>query len=318
MTVLRKDPATRPTDHTRAHCAACGSTVGRPFKPGPDGRPGATCPRCGSLERHRFLSLLLGALAPELNDLDTVVEIAPSRQSKALLDRLPARRRLSFDAGYDAREVDALASLTDLPLRDGSVDLLVCYHVLEHVPDDCAAMREIARVLSPRGIALLEVPIRMGVATEEDPSAPPEERVRRFGQVDHVRWYGDDFDSRLAAAGLASVRVTPPALVGDAAVAWFHLMPHEVVWVVHPGDKASPPMLAGGAGSGLTAAFDALLADLARTQGRLAKARERAARLAVQRDALRAQRDALRAQVAALHPALEARVVMRLRRAVHL
>lgn len=293
VTVLRQDhPQTSSRanqDSSKAHCAACGATVSRPFRPGPDGRPGATCPRCGSLERHRFLSLLLGALAPELTDLDTVVEIAPSRQSTALLDRLPARRRLSFDAGYDAREVDALASLTDLPLRDGSVDLLVCYHVLEHVPDDGAAMREIARVLSPRGIALLEVPIRTGVATEEDPSASPEECARRFGQRDHVRWYGDDFDSRLSAAGLASVRVTPPALVGDAAVAWFRLMPHEVVWVVHPGDKMSPPMLAADTGSGLAAAFDALLADLARTQARLARARERSDRLAAQRDALRAQ-----------------------------
>ena len=107
--------------------------------------------------------------------------------------------------------------------------------MLEHVPDDGAAMREIARVLSPRGLALLEVPIRMGVPTEEDPTAPPEERLRRFGQVDHVRWYGDDFDDRLCAAGLSSVRVTPPALVGEAAVEWFRLMPHEVVWVARPG-----------------------------------------------------------------------------------
>ena len=137
-------------------------------------------------------------------------------------------------------------------------------------------MREIARVLSPRGIALLEVPIKMGVATEEDPSATPEERVRRFGQVDHVRWYGDDFDARLADAGLASVRVTPPALVGESAVRWFRLMPHEVVWVVHPGRGSASPMLAGGPGSGLTAAFDAVLADLAKAQGRLARERERA------------------------------------------
>lgn len=311
MTVLRQDHSKARKDHPKAHCAACGATVSRPFRPGPDGRPGATCPRCGSLERHRFLSLLLGVLAPELSDLDTVVEIAPSRQSTVLLDRLPARRRISFDAGHDAREVDALACLTRLPLRDGSVDLLVCYHVLEHVPDDSAAMREIARVLSPRGIALLEVPIRTGVVTEEDPSAPPEERARRFGQRDHVRWYGDDFDSRLSTAGLASVRVTPPALVGDAAVSWFRLMPHEVVWVVHPGHEASPPMLAGAGGSGLAAAFDALLADLTRTQERLVRARERSERLA-------AQRDALRARLAARPPGPEGRVITRLRRAVHL
>lgn len=278
----------RHTAH-KAYCAACGSRVSRRFRPGPDGRPEATCPRCGSLERHRFLSLLLGALAPELRDLDTVVEIAPSPQSTILLDRLGARRRVSFDAGHDARAVDALASLTSLPLRDGSVDLLVCYHVLEHVPDDCAAMREIARVLSPRGIALLEVPIKVGVVTEEDPTATPEERARRFGQLDHVRWYGDDFDARLSAAGLGSVRVTPPALVGEAAVEWFRLMAHEVVWVVHPGWETSSPMLPGGAGSGLTAAFDALLADLARAEDRLLRARERASRLAAQRDALEAR-----------------------------
>jgi SAM-dependent methyltransferase len=279
----------------------------RGFRQGPDGRPEATCPRCGSLERHRFLSLLLGVLAPQLRDLDTVVEIAPSRQSTALLERLDARRRLSFDAGYDSRDVDALACLTRLPLRDGSVDLLVCYHVLEHVPDDCAAMREIARVLSPRGIALIEVPIKMGVATEEDPDCPPEERVLRFGQADHVRWYGDDFDSRLSAAGLATVRVTPPALVGEAAVEWFRLMAHEVVWVAHSGKETASPMLAGGAGSGLTAAFDALLGDLARTQGRLGRARERG-------DRLLAQREALRARLADVRPANRPGVITRLRR----
>ena len=136
-------------DLQKAYCAACGAMVSRGFRQGPDGRPAATCPRCGSLERHRFLSLLLGALAPDLRDLDTVVEIAPSRQSTPLLDRLGARRRISLDLGHDHRDVDALASLTALPLRDGSVDLLVCYHVLEHVPDDCSAMREISRVLSP-------------------------------------------------------------------------------------------------------------------------------------------------------------------------
>ena len=81
------------------------------------------------------------------------------------------------------------------------------------------------------------------------------------------------------------MRVTPPALVGESAVRWFRLMPHEVVWVVHPGRSSASPMLAGGPGSGLTAAFDAVLADLAKEQGRLARERERATRLVAQRDA---------------------------------
>lgn len=271
----------------RSYCAACGARVTRQFRPGPGGRPDAVCPRCGSLERHRFLSLLLGILAPDLRDLDTVVEIAPSRQTTPLLDGLGARRRLSLDLGCDNRQVDALASLCALPLRDASVDLLVCYHVLEHVPDDSAAMREIARVLSPHGTALLEVPIKVGVATEEDLDASPEERLRRFGQDDHVRWYGDDFDDRLSDAGLSSLRVTPPALVGEAAVRWFGLMPHEVVWIAHHGKGVAPAMLAGGPATGLTNAFDAILADLEQTRDQRDRARARADRLAAQRDALR-------------------------------
>ena len=240
-----------------------------------------------------------------------MVEIGPSRQSTLLIDQLGARRRIGLDFGYDGREVDALACLTRLPLRDASVDLLVCYHVLEHVPDDAAAMHEIARVLSPRGIALLQVPIRMGVLTEEDPEALPEERLRRFGQIDHVRWYGDDFDSRLSAAGLSSVRVTPPALLGEAAVEWFHLMPHEMVWVARPGKEVAAPMLAGGPASGLTAAFDALLTDLALTHAKVDRARARGDRLA-------AQRDALLARLGAVRPRRSAEVVTRLRRAAHL
>ncbi|WP_157559069.1 class I SAM-dependent methyltransferase [Nocardioides sp. Soil774] len=294
-----------------SYCAACGAVVHRPLRSGPDGRPGATCPRCRSLERHRFLSLLLGVLSPELRDLDLVVEIAPSRQSTPLLERLGARRMVSLDAGYDARAVDALASIERLPLRDGSVDLLVCYHVLEHVPDDAAAMREIARVLSPRGLALLEVPIREGVETDEDLTATPEECLRRFGQRDHVRWYGDDIDERFSAAGLATMRVTPPALLGEAAVEWFRLMRHEVVWIARPGCGRVSPMLAGGAGSGLTAAFDAVLGELARTRDQLGRARARNERLAAQRDALRV-RLAQRASVE------EPRVITRLRRVARL
>ncbi|MDZ5663925.1 methyltransferase domain-containing protein [Nocardioides sp. S-58] len=294
-----------------SYCAACDAMVHRPFRPGPDGRPGATCPRCGSLERHRFLSLLLGTLAPRLRDLDLVVEIAPSKQSTRLLERLGARRRISLDAGYDAREVDALASIDRLPLRDGSVDLLVCYHVLEHVPDDGAAMREVARVLSPRGIALLEVPIKVGVATEEDLGCSPEECERRFGQRDHVRWYGDDFDDRLSAAGLSSVRVTPPALLGEAAVRWFRLMPHEVVWIAGPGRGTAAPMVAGASASGLTAALDALLAELAHVQDRFERARARGDRLA-------ATRDALRARLEEVTPRRRHRVITRLQRLTRL
>ncbi|MEG3066539.1 methyltransferase domain-containing protein [Acetomicrobium sp.] len=85
-------------------------------------------------------------------------------------------------------------------------DCIICYHVLEHIPDDQMAMKEIFRVLKPGGWAILQVPI-LRDKTFEDPSViTPEDRERVFGQRDHVRIYGLDYKDRLEQAGF-SVKV---------------------------------------------------------------------------------------------------------------
>jgi SAM-dependent methyltransferase len=97
--------------------------------------------------------------------------------------------------------VDLTLDITALDLPDASFDAVVCVHVLEHVPDDAAAMRELHRVLRPGGWGVVQVPILRDV-TDEDPAVTdPAERLRRFGQADHVRTYGRDFADRLQAAG---------------------------------------------------------------------------------------------------------------------
>ena len=52
----------------------------------------------------------------------------------------------------------ALADLTDWPLADESVDLVFCNHVLEHIPDDVAALRELHRAVRPGGRVVLGTP----------------------------------------------------------------------------------------------------------------------------------------------------------------
>jgi ubiquinone/menaquinone biosynthesis C-methylase UbiE len=80
---------------------------------------------------------------------------------------------------------------------------VVCNHVLEHVPDDRAAMGELRRVLSPHGWAILQSPLdpRRAVTFEDFSVQDPAERERVFGQFDHVRVYGRDYVDRLATAG---------------------------------------------------------------------------------------------------------------------
>lgn len=78
-------------------------------------------------------------------------------------------------------------------------DVVFCSHVLEHVPDDRKAMREPARVLKPGGWAVIMVPCYLegGPTFEDFTVTAPAERLKLFGQEDHVRLYGNDFVDRL-------------------------------------------------------------------------------------------------------------------------
>lgn len=244
-------------------CPVCGAVDDR-LAPGPGGRPSASCRTCQSLERQRLLALLLGAFAKQALLGRTVLDVAPSPQMSALIRELnpAAYLGVDFDPKADGRLVDVVASLTDLPLAPDSVGLMVCYHVLEHIPDDLAAMREIARVLPAGGVALVQVPWRPG-PTDEDPSASPQERLRRFGQADHVRWYGDEFDERLSASGLDVMRLESADLVPEHLMRLLGIDPGEIVWVCTR--AGSPAVDLSVAREAITQSLPYVLARVART-----------------------------------------------------
>jgi SAM-dependent methyltransferase len=222
-------------------CTVCGSAATM-FRPGPHGkRLDASCPTCGALERHRFLALVLPALTDHAGQDGVLLDVAPMRGTTPMLKAAVPNQYvgIDFDPDADHRIVDVAASLTDVPLVDASVALMICMHVLEHIPDDRAAMREIHRVLSPTGVAVVQVPKKTGVPTDEDPSAGVEERQARFGQADHVRWYGDDFEDRLAAAGLTVTTITATDVVDPGAARMLGLPPEELLWLCSRADAAT-------------------------------------------------------------------------------
>jgi predicted SAM-dependent methyltransferase len=93
-------------------------------------------------------------------------------------------------------------------MKEASVDIIICNHLLEHVDDDRLAMRELYRILRPGGWGILLVPEdRSREKTYEDNSiTDPKERTRLFGQYDHRRVYGRDYDDRLRDAGFTVER----------------------------------------------------------------------------------------------------------------
>jgi SAM-dependent methyltransferase len=157
---------------------------------------GGICPRCRSHPRHRAIALLLAR-----GDLPgrRLLHFAPEPLLDPVFARLSGVERVTADLHAPA---DLRLDISGMDLPDGSFDLILCSHVLEHVPDDRAAMRELRRVLADDGNALVLVPYRPGVTTYEDPGiTSPLGRMVAFGQQDHVRIYGNDLADRLRGAG---------------------------------------------------------------------------------------------------------------------
>jgi SAM-dependent methyltransferase len=180
-------------------CPFCGWEGGEFYEhPKPTQRKNAFCPKCTSKERHRLLFLYMydhGFFDRKLE----ILEVGPEYCWKRFLDKLPNMYYTSFDLKAPQATIKGNIEHTNLPSE--IYDVIICYSVLEHVTDDFAAISELYRVLKHGATAFLHVPIK-GAITDEDLTVTDKlEREKRFGQNDHVRYYGWDFIDRLVNAG---------------------------------------------------------------------------------------------------------------------
>jgi SAM-dependent methyltransferase len=202
-----------------------------------------TCPSCDAYDRDRLTALYLDLVFCSLDRARTyrLIEFAPGDALNKKLRRYPFIAYESAD--LCRKDVDVRVDLTAMgAYADNSVDILLCSHVLEHIPDDHKAMREINRVLKPDGFGILLVPLVVGVdETNEDPRINTETlRWKYFGAGDHVRQYGKrDFTDRLEAAGL-KVDQLGVAYFGAEAFRRAGIAENSVLYVVRPRVAVTP------------------------------------------------------------------------------
>ena len=210
-------------------CPLCGSRFSE-FAPDFN-RWHAKCWRCGSHERHRGLWLHLQRHPELLAGVRSFLHVSP----EWCLER---RLRPLIGPGYRTSELepgraDLALDLTAADLPDASFDAILCSHVLEHIPDDRAAMRELHRLVRPGGWAIVMVPIdHSRAATYEDAAIRSAgARLEAFWQVDHVRLYAPDIADRLAAAGFEVETARPAVELGREAALRYGLLESDDVLV---------------------------------------------------------------------------------------
>jgi SAM-dependent methyltransferase len=150
------------------------------------------CYGCGSTDRCRMLAVWIerqlgGFFAARRR---RVLDIGPMAYSRAFFPSDAAY--VSFDLRPGAAMVQG--DLCAAPFGDASFDVWLCFHVLDLIPDDAAAMRELFRVLAPGGVGLLDHAMNWSGPTEEYGAA-------RRDDNDHIRRYGVDLPDRLRALG---------------------------------------------------------------------------------------------------------------------
>lgn len=172
-------------------------------------REDALCPSCLSLERHRMIWLWIRNNTSLLAERPMLLHIAPEVSLMSRLKRLYRGTTHYITADLESPLADYHFDVEKIPLENESVEVIICNHLFEHVKDDRRAMRELYRIMRPGGWGIMIVPEDRSRATtfEDDTITDPKERTRLFGQYDHRRIYGRDYDKRLAEAGFIVERI---------------------------------------------------------------------------------------------------------------
>ncbi len=195
-------------------------------------RENVLSPSTLSLERHRLLWLYLVRETDFFKTPYNVLHFAPEQAFYKRFRRLQHLKYTTTD--LHSPLADVKADICDLPFEDGSFDVILCNHVLEHIPDDRKAMSELYRVMKKGGWGIFQIPQDLSRETtfEDDSITERKKRAEIFGQYDHVRIYGRDYFKKLEDAGFVVEPVAYASKLPPAEVEKFRLYRDEVIPLV--------------------------------------------------------------------------------------
>ncbi|WAC01486.1 methyltransferase domain-containing protein [Lacinutrix neustonica] len=196
-------------------------------------RTNVLSPSTLSLERHRLLWLYLQNETDFFSAQKKVLHFAPEQ---AFYKRFRKLKHLEYTTtDLLSPLADVKADICNLPFEDDSYDMIFCNHVLEHIPDDTQAMKELYRVLKPNGMAILQIPqdLNREETFEDNTITDKKERAKIFGQYDHVRIYGLDYFDKLRGIGFKVEAVDYTAKLSEKDITRFCLAKGELIPVVY-------------------------------------------------------------------------------------
>lgn len=188
------------------YCICCDTSFRKFLTKGNVPRENAMCPRCMSLERTRVLDYYLDRELDIYGAFDgKILHIAPE---ECLQKKFVKKHGDNYiDGDINPALARHMVDLTDIPFEADTFNLIICSHVLGHIPDEEKAMKEMYRVLKPNGILLVLSVLNLESETtyEDDKNQSAEEKLAAYGEHDLVRLHGMDLADRIAQGGFDRV-----------------------------------------------------------------------------------------------------------------
>jgi SAM-dependent methyltransferase len=165
-------------------------------------RENAVCPVCNSLDRERMIYYFLKNHTKIFKSNCSILHFAPEEN---LHRKLTANSNCQYISGdITPGKADYVVDITKIQFDENRFDYIICNHVLEHIPDEQRAISEMKRVLKPNGRIIITMPICISnpITLEDENIITRADRLKVYGQEDHVRLYGSDVKKRLSSYGL--------------------------------------------------------------------------------------------------------------------
>jgi SAM-dependent methyltransferase len=192
-----------------------------------------------SLERHRLLWLYLKnktsffSKDTETNSPLKALHFAPEQAFYKRFKKMDHLHYVTTD--LNSPLADVKADICNLPFKDNEFDVILCNHVLEHIPDDTKAMQELYRVMKPKGWGIFQIPqdLNREKTFEDNTITDKKERAKIFGQYDHVRVYGRDYFNKLRSIGFKVEEVDYTNTLSAEKIEKYCLAKGEIIPVVY-------------------------------------------------------------------------------------
>lgn len=197
-----------------------------------DPRENVLSPSTLSLERHRLLWMFLKKETDFFSAHLHVLHFAPEQ---AFYKRFRKLKNLNYvTTDLNSPLADVKADICNLPFEENKFDVILCNHVLEHIPDDTKAMSELYRILKPGGWGIFQIPqdLNRENTFEDDSITDKVERAKIFGQYDHVRIYGRDYFNKLRTIGFTVEEIDFTKLLSQEEIDRYRLAPGEIIPLV--------------------------------------------------------------------------------------